>query len=56
MYIKKENRRSFQKVDYDYIKSIAEFVLRRGAKSIALVSAVGAQKFKNLYLNVKGKN
>ena len=56
MYIKKENRRSFQKVDYDYIKSIAEFALSRGAKSIALVSAVGADKnSKNLYLNVKGK-
>ena len=56
MYIKKENRRSFQKVDYDYIKSIAEFALNRGAKSIALVSAVGADKnSKNLYLNVKGK-
>ena len=56
IYIKKENRRSFQKVDYDYIKSIAEFALSRGAKSIAFVSAVGADKnSKNLYLNVKGK-
>ena len=56
IYIKKGNRRSFQKVDSDYIKSIAEFALNRGAKSIALVSAVGADKnSKNLYLNVKGK-
>ncbi len=56
MYIKKENRRSFEKVDFDYIKSIAEFALSRGAKSIALVSAVGADNnSKNLYLSVKGK-
>ena len=56
MYIKKENRKSFQRVDFDYIKSIAEFALGRGAKSIALISAVGADKnSKNLYLNVKGK-
>ena len=56
IYIKKENQRSFQKVDFDYIKSIAEFALSRGAKSIALISAVGADNnSKNLYLNVKGK-
>ncbi len=56
IYIKKENQRSFQKVDFDYIKSIAEFALSRGAKSIALISAVGANNnSKNLYLNVKGK-
>ena len=56
IYIKKENQRSFQKVDFKYIKSIAEFALSRGAKSIALISAVGADNnSKNLYLNVKGK-
>ena len=56
IYIKKENQRSFQKVDFEYIKSIAEFALSRGAKSIALISAVGANNnSKNLYLNVKGK-
>ena len=56
IYIKKENQRSFQKVDFDYIKSIAEFALSKGAKSIALISAVGANSnSKNLYLNVKGK-
>lgn len=56
IYIKKENQRSFQKVDFKYIKSIAEFALSRGAKSIALVSAVGADNnSKNLYLHVKGK-
>ena len=56
IYIKKENQRSFQKVDFDYIKSIAEFALSKGAKSIALISAVGANSnSENLYLNVKGK-
>ena len=56
MYIKKDSQRSFQKVDFDYVKSIAEFALERGAKSIALVSAVGANSnSKNLYLKVKGE-
>ena len=56
IYIKKENQTSLQKVDFKYIKSIAEFALSRGAKSIALISAVGADNnSKNLYLNVKGK-
>ena len=53
---KRKIEEAFKKVDFDYIKSIAEFALSRGAKSIALISAVGADKnSKNLYLNVKGK-
>ena len=56
IYIKKEDRKDFEMVDFDYIKNVALFAKHCGAKSVALVSAIGANnKSSNIYLNVKGK-
>ena len=55
LYLKKSKREEFRKVDFEYIKNIAQFAKRCGAKSIGLISAVGANsKSFNTYLNVKG--
>ena len=55
IYIKKNNRKSFVKVDFHYIKKVAEFGKNCGANSIGLISAVGANtKSFNTYLKVKG--
>ena len=42
IYIKKINRDDFVRVDLKYIKKVAEFAKRFGAKSIGLISAIGA--------------
>jgi len=56
IYLKKKNRSNFEKVDFEYIKNIAAFAKRSGAKSLGLISAVGANKNSlNTYLKVKGK-
>ena len=56
VYLKKRSRSSFEKVDFEYIKNIAAFAKRSGAKSLGLISAVGASKNSlNTYLKVKGK-
>ena len=56
LYIKKSKRCDFKKTDLDFIKNVAVFAKKNGAKSIALVSAVGANhKSSNTYLNIKGK-
>ena len=56
MYLKKKSRSNFEKVDFEYIKNIAAFAKRSGAKSLGLISAVGANKNSlNTYLKVKGK-
>lgn len=56
LYIKKEDRNNFKKVDLEYIKKAARYAKNNGAKSIGLISAVGANKnSKNTYLAVKGK-
>ena len=56
VYLKKKSRSSFEKVDFEYIKNIAAFAKRSGAKSLGLISAVGANKNSlNTYLKVKGK-
>ena len=55
VYIKKNNRKSFVNVDYNYIKKVAEFAKNCGANSIGLISAIGANtKSFNTYLKVKG--
>lgn len=55
IYIKKNNRKSFVKVDFHYIKKVAEFGKNCGANSIGLISAIGANtKSFNTYLKVKG--
>ena len=56
IYLKKKSRSNFEKVDFEYIKNIAAFAKRSGAKSLGLISAVGANKNSlNTYLKVKGK-
>ena len=54
IYLKKEKRKDFKKVDFEYIKNIAVHARKLGAKSIGLISAVGANdKSRNIYLNIK---
>jgi len=55
MYIRKSNRDDFIKIDCEYVLNIAKKSFQNGAKSIAIVSAIGADKTsKNLYLQTKG--
>ena len=55
IYIKKNNRKNFVNVDFNYIKKVAEFAINCGANSIGLISAIGANtKSFNTYLKVKG--
>ena len=54
IYLKKEKRKDFEKVDFDCIKNIAIYAKKLGAKSIGLISAIGAnEKSRNVYLNTK---
>ena len=56
LYLKKSKRKEFELVDFDYIKNVALFAKKLGAKSLGLISAVGAnEKSRNIYLSVKGK-
>ena len=55
MYIRKSDRNDFIKIDFEYVLNIAKKSFNNGAKSIAIVSAIGADKTsKNLYLKTKG--
>ena len=55
MYIRKSDRNDFIKIDFEYVLNIARKSFDNGAKSIAIVSAIGADKTsKNLYLKTKG--
>jgi uncharacterized protein YbjT (DUF2867 family) len=55
MYIRKSNRNDFIKIDFEYVLNIANMAFNNGAKSIAIVSAIGADKTSNnLYLQTKG--
>ena len=55
MYIRKSDRDNFIKIDFEYVLNIARKSFNNGAKSIAIVSAIGADKTsKNLYLKTKG--
>jgi len=55
IYIRKDNRESFIKVDHDYVIALAKKAFAMGAKSISIVSAIGVNKdSKNLYLKTKG--
>ena len=56
LYLKKSKRKEFELVDFDYIKNVALFAKKLGAKSLGLISAVGAnENSRNIYLSVKGK-
>ena len=55
MYIRKSDRNDFIKIDYEYVLNIARKSFDNGARSIAIVSAIGADKTSNnLYLKTKG--
>ncbi len=50
------SREAFRKVDYDYVRVLAERTRARGTNVFALVSAAGANpKSSNFYLRVKGE-
>ena len=56
LYIKNANRKKFIEVDYELIIAIAKKAFSSGTKSIAIVSAVGANSSSsNLYLKTKGE-
>ena len=55
-YMQHNARESFKLVDFDYSLTIAKLAYDSGARSIALVSAVGAQEGSfNYYFHIKGK-
>ena len=55
-YMKHSARESFKLIDFEYPLSIAKLAYDSGARSIALVSAVGAQEGSfNYYFHIKGK-
>jgi Predicted nucleoside-diphosphate-sugar epimerases len=55
-YMQHSSRESFKLVDFDYSLAIAKLANGYGARSIALVSAVGAQEGSfNYYFHIKGK-
>ena len=55
-YMHHTARESFKLIDFEYPLSIAKLAYNSGARSIALVSAVGAQEGSfNYYFHIKGK-
>lgn len=55
-YMSYSARESFKLIDFEYPLSIAKLAYDSGARSIALVSAVGAQEGSfNYYFHIKGK-
>ena len=55
-YMQHGSRESFKLIDYEYSLSIAKLAFNNGARSISLVSAVGAQEGSfNYYFHIKGK-
>ena len=55
MYIRQSDRNDFIKIDFEYVLNIARKSFDNGARSIAIVSAIGADKTSNnLYLKTKG--
>jgi dTDP-4-dehydrorhamnose reductase len=55
LYISKSDRDNFIRVDCEYVLKIAKKAFDNGARSIAIVSAIGADKNSyNLYLKTKG--
>ena len=55
-YMQHTARESFKLIDFEYPLSIAKLAYDSGARSIALVSAVGAQEGSfNYYFHIKGK-
>ena len=55
-YMQHGSRESFKLIDYQYPLSIAKLAHKNGARSISLVSAVGAHEGSfNYYFHIKGK-
>ena len=55
-YMQHASRESFKLIDYEYPLLIAKLAFKNGARSISLVSAVGAQEGSfNYYFHIKGK-
>ena len=55
-YMRHDHRKSFKLIDLEYPLSVAKLAFENGAKSIALVSAIGAQEGSlNYYFHIKGK-
>ena len=55
-YMQYGSRESFKLIDYQYPLSIAKLGFKNGARSISLVSAVGAHEGSfNYYFHIKGK-
>ena len=55
-YMQHNARESFKLIDFDYSLTIAKLAYDSGARSVALVSAVGAQEgSSNYYFHIKGK-
>ena len=55
-YMQHSARKSFRLIDFDYSLAIAKLAYDSGARSVALVSAVGAQEGSfNYYFHIKGK-
>ena len=55
-YMQYGSRESFKLIDYQYPLSIAKLAHKNGARSISLVSAVGAHEGSfNYYFHIKGK-
>ena len=55
-YMQHSARESFKLIDFDYSLAIAKLAYDSGARSIALVSAIGAQEGSfNYYFHIKGK-
>ena len=55
-YMPEKNRDTFKKIDFDYPLAIAKLAFQNGAKSIAIVSAIGAKEGSpNYYFHIKGK-
>lgn len=55
-YMQQSSRNSFKLIDFEYPLSIAKLAYDKGARSISLVSAIGAQKGSiNYYFHIKGK-
>ena len=53
LYLQKSKRKEFELVDFDYIRNIALFAKKLGAKSLGLISVVGAnENSRNIYLIV----
>lgn len=56
IFMKKETKKLFYKVDFELILNLAKKLKKNGCHTLAIVSAVGANKLSNnYYLSIKGK-